>query len=147
MAGLSADGNSSQTAGRSPSPLSDVTVVIPVYNEERSLPLVLGDLPRVGRVIVVNNASTDASAAVAFACGATVVHELQRGYGAACSRGLSAIEELITAGETPPRVVVFLDGDYSDYPERLSELVEPIRAGRAAEKRHPLPLLLPRCLP
>ncbi len=115
----------------SPSELADVTVVIPAYNEQSSLPLVLRDLPEVGRVIVVDNASTDATAAVALAHGATVVDQPQRGYGAACLRGLAAIEELVAAGEEPPRVVAFADADYSDHPQLLGELVEPIRAGRA----------------
>lgn len=111
--------------------LNEVTVVIPAFNEEEALPLVLRDLPKVGRVIVVNNASTDATAAVAFADGATVVHEPQRGYGAACLRGLAAIRDLIGAGDDPPRVVVFLDADYSDHAELLPTLVEPIFTGRA----------------
>jgi glycosyltransferase involved in cell wall biosynthesis len=111
--------------------LDEVTVVIPALNEEGSLPLVLGELPEVRRVIVVNNGSSDATAAVAFACGATVVREPARGYGAACLRGLAAIRGLIDAGEPPPRVVVFLDADYSDHPELLPDLVEPIFSGRA----------------
>ena len=110
---------------------SRVTVVIPAFNEAQSLPLVLRDLPIVQRVIVVNNGSTDATAAVAFAHGATVVHEAKRGYGAACLRGLAAIAELIDAGEPPPQVVAFLDADYSDHPELLPSLVEPILSERA----------------
>ena len=111
--------------------LSEVTVVIPAFNEEQSLPLVLRDLPKVRRVIVVNNASTDATAAVAFAHGATVVDEPERGYGAACWRGLAAIRDLIGASDDPPRVVVFLDADYSDHAELLPKLVEPILTGQA----------------
>ncbi len=111
--------------------LHEVTVVIPAFNEQTSLPLVLRDLPRVGRAIVVNNASTDATAAVASAQGAMVVYEPARGYGAACLRGLAAIRALVEAGELPPRVVVFLDADYSDHPELLPTLVEPIFQGRA----------------
>lgn len=111
--------------------LAGVTLLIPALNEADSLPLVLRDLPRVQRVIVVNNGSTDATAAVAFAQGATVVHELQRGYGAACLRGLRAVGDLVDAGEPPPRVVAFLDADYSDSPELLPNLVEPILGGRA----------------
>ena len=114
-----------------PPMLKEVTVVIPALNEERSLPLVLRDLPTVGRVIVVDNGSTDATAAMASAHGAMVVHEPQRGYGAACLRGLAAIRELMDAGDAPPRVVVFLDADYSDHPELLPRLVEPILGGRA----------------
>lgn len=111
--------------------LADVTVVIPALNEASSLPLVLRDLPPVQRVIVVNNASTDGTAAVAFAHGATVVHEPRRGYGSACLRGLAAVSELIDAGETPPRVLAFLDADYSDHPELLPRLVDPISGGHA----------------
>ena len=112
-------------------PLTVVTVVIPAYNEEASLPLVLGDLPDVGRIIVVNNASTDATPTVASAGGAMVVDEPQRGYGAACLRGLAAIRQLVAAGEKPPEVVVFLDADYSDHADLLPELVGPIIAGEA----------------
>jgi len=111
--------------------LDHVTVVIPALNEEASLPLVLGDLPPVRRVIVVNNGSTDGTAAVAFAHGATVAHEPKRGYGAACLRGLAAVAELVDAGEPPPQVVVFLDADYSDHPELLPELTRPILDGQA----------------
>ncbi len=114
-----------------PPMLTEITVVIPALNEEGSLPLVLRDLPTVGRVIVVDNGSTDATAAMASAHGAMVVHEPQRGYGAACLRGLAAIRELMEAGEAAPRVVVFLDADYSDHPELLPRLVEPILGGRA----------------
>lgn len=111
--------------------LACVWVIIPVLNEEQSLPRVLADLPAVGRVIVVDNGSTDRTAAVAVAGGASVVHEPQRGYGAACLRGVAEIERAAAAGELTPRAVVFLDGDYSDYPERLPDLVSPILAGEA----------------
>ncbi len=113
------------------SELRHVTVVIPAYNEESSLPLVLGDLPRVGRVIVVNNGSSDGTVDAARKCGATVVDEPRRGYGSACLRGLSAIDEFIKDGDPPPSVVAFIDADYSDHPELLPGLVEPILNGRA----------------
>jgi glycosyltransferase involved in cell wall biosynthesis len=108
-----------------------VIVIIPALNEADSLPRVLGDLPEVRHAIVVNNGSTDATAAVASAHGAVVVDELERGYGAACLRGLAVVRELIDAGQSPPEVVVFLDADYSDHPELLPELVEPILGGQA----------------
>lgn len=111
--------------------LAGVTVVIPALNEEASLPLVLGDLPEVGRVIVVDNGSTDATAEVAVKQQATVVHEAERGYGAACLRGLRFIADDVRQGSAPPQVVVFVDADYSDHPDLLPELVRPIELGEA----------------
>lgn len=95
-------------------------VIIPVFNEEASLPSVLADIPTdlVDEVIVVDNGSTDGSASLARAHGATVVQEDQRGYGAACLRGIAA-----SVGH---EVLVFLDGDYSDYPEDMRELLAPV---------------------
>ncbi len=111
--------------------LADVWVVIPALNEERSIPLVLRDLPKVGRVIVVNNGSTDDTAKVASDAGATVVDEPQRGYGAACLRGLATIREEIDVGQGSPTIVVFVDADYSDHPDLLPQLVLPIFDGAA----------------
>jgi len=111
--------------------VSQVTVIIPALNEENSLPLVLRDLPPVGQVIVVDNGSTDATATVAERAGALVVVEPQRGYGSACLRGMAEIEDAACRGQPVPRVVVFLDADYSDHPELLPELVAPIFAGDA----------------
>jgi hypothetical protein len=100
--------------------------VILAYNEEKALPHVLAAVPRdrVSTVLVVDNASTDDTAAAARRGGATVVHEPRPGYGAACLRGIAAL---------PPGagIVVFLDGDYSDYPEDLPRLLDPIQAGAA----------------
>lgn len=102
-----------------------VAVVIPALNEAESLPFVLRDLPPVDRVVVADNGSTDATAAVARAAGADVVAEPARGYGRAVRAGLAAL----TAD--PPDVVVILDGDHADDPARLPDLVAPIAAGRA----------------
>jgi hypothetical protein len=101
-------------------------VIIPAYNEEESLPLVLGAIPGdlVVEIIVVDNASRDRTAEVARALGATVVREEKRGYGAACLRGIAA---LAAATEC----VVFLDADFSDHPEEMPALLAPIRAGEA----------------
>lgn len=106
--------------------LATVWVVIPALNEEQSIGLVLSDLPEVGRVIVVDNGSTDQTATAARQRGATVVSEPQRGYGAACLRGLAAIAEHTEQGNPAPRMVVFLDADYSDHPNWLPRLVAPI---------------------
>lgn len=108
-------------------PEAVVDVVIPALNEEKSLPLVLKDLPWEGlrQVVVADNGSSDRTAEVAREGGALVVREEQRGYGAAC---LKALELLRRA---PPEIVVFLDGDYSDYPEELPRVVAPIEAGDA----------------
>jgi glycosyltransferase involved in cell wall biosynthesis len=120
----------STTSIRLPTPrsLKSVWVIIPVYDEEDSLPLVLRDLPSVGQVIVVDNGSTDRSAERARQNGATVVREPRRGYGSACLAGLTAIQSRALSTE-PPEVVVFLDGDYSDHPDQLPELVQPILDG------------------
>src|SRR5208282_371853 len=90
-----------------------IAVLIPALNEEASLPLVLRDIPRqlVNDIIVVDNGSQDRTAEVARESGARVVHEPERGYGAACLRGLA---DLAQRPDGPPEIVVFLDGDYSD---------------------------------
>lgn len=110
-------------------PLSSqsVDVIIPALNEQDALPLVLRDIPRppVRRVIVADNGSTDRTAEVARKNGAEVVHEPERGYGAACLKALAHL------AADPPDIVVFLDGDYSDHPDELLSLIDPIRAGDA----------------
>ncbi len=111
--------------------LNEVTVIIPALNEEQALPLVLRDLPPLGRIIVVDNGSTDGTAELAARAGALVVREPRRGYGSACLRGLAEIEHRTAAGEPPPRVVVFVDADYSDHADLLPQLVAPIFEDRA----------------
>jgi glycosyltransferase involved in cell wall biosynthesis len=106
-----------------------IDVVIPALDEEAALARVLAALPRamLRRVVVVDNGSTDRTAAVASGAGAEVVREPRRGYGSACLAGLRALER----GTPQPDVVVFLDGDYSDHPEELPRVVEPIANGTA----------------
>jgi glycosyltransferase involved in cell wall biosynthesis len=101
-----------------------IDVVIPAYNEEKSIPKVLSEIPPdlVRNVIVANNASTDNTAAEARNAGAIVVDQPIRGYGNACLKGLSYID----AQEVEPDIVVFIDGDYSDYPEEMVDLIAPI---------------------
>lgn len=105
-----------------------VFVVIPALDEERSIGLVLSALPwaLLERVVVADNGSTDGTAAVAAAAGATVVEARRRGYGSACLAGLAALGDL-----APDDIVVFLDADFSDHPDELPLLLEPITAGRA----------------
>lgn len=97
-----------------------ISVIIPAYNEELSIGLVLKDLPqeKLHEIIVVDNRSTDKTAEVAEKNGARVVSEPRRGYGSACLKGISVLND--------PDIVVFLDGDYSDYPEEISLLISPI---------------------
>ncbi len=100
-----------------------IDVIIPAYNEVASIGLVLGDIPQLVReVIVVSNNSTDGTETVARQSGATVLKESRRGYGYACLKGMQYISEK----ESKPDIIVFLDGDYSDYPEQLTQLVAPI---------------------
>jgi glycosyltransferase involved in cell wall biosynthesis len=110
-----------------------VFVVVPALNEEAALPLVLAELPRerVNAIVVVDNGSTDRTAEVARAAGALVVHEPLRGYGRACLRGLRALRESPSGGLPDDAIVVFLDGDHSDFPADLPRLLEPIQSGRA----------------
>jgi glycosyltransferase involved in cell wall biosynthesis len=105
-----------------------IDVVIPAFNEESSLPLVLEAIPRppVSRVVVVDNNSSDDTAPVARRAGAQVVSERRPGYGRACLRGLEYLRL-----HHPPGIVVFLDADFSDHPEELPRLVAPILANRA----------------
>lgn len=100
-----------------------IDVIIPAFNEEQSIGKVVNDIPDwVRNIIVCNNASTDQTGDVAKAAGATVVDQPQAGYGSACLKG---IEYIMQANEDPD-VVVFVDGDYSDYPEQMGSLVRPI---------------------
>ena len=100
-----------------------IKVIIPAYNEADSIEKVIGDIPTlVSEIIVVSNNSSDATESIARAAGATVLKEERRGYGYACLKGMEYISEL----PSKPDIVVFLDGDYSDYPEQLVEIIKPI---------------------
>ncbi len=102
---------------------TDIRVIIPAFNEEASIGKVIAEIPAiVSEIIVVNNTSSDQTEAVAKKAGATVLKEEKMGYGYACLKGL----EYISRQETKPDIVVFLDGDYSDYPEELTKIVQPI---------------------
>ena len=100
-----------------------IKVIIPAFNEESSIDNVIREIPSVvDEIIVVNNGSTDTTAVVAKKAGATVLNEPQKGYGYACLKGIKYLENQ----EIKPEIVVFLDGDFSDYPEELIKLVAPI---------------------
>ena len=105
--------------------ISGISVIIPAFNEEFSIGSVLNSLPKekLNEIIVVNNGSTDKTSFVAKSHGARVVDEMIPGYGAACLKGISELDE--------PEIVVFLDGDYSDFPEEIESLVQPIEENRA----------------
>ncbi|MFT5141618.1 MAG: glycosyltransferase involved in cell wall biosynthesis [Rhodothermales bacterium] len=98
-------------------------VIIPALNEESSIGRVLEEIPSqlVSGVVVVDNGSTDQTAKRARALGATVVEEPERGYGAACLRGIQEAERLNAD------ILVFIDGDYSDFPAQMDRILTPIR--------------------
>lgn len=103
-------------------PAPKIGVIIPARNEEGSIAKVLRDIPAElsPRVVVVNNRSTDRTAEIARAHGAVVLDESRPGYGRVMLTGLEYF------AQHPVDVVVFLDGDYSDYPEEMGRLVRPI---------------------
>lgn len=100
-----------------------IKVIIPAYNEENSIANVIKDIPKiVDEIIVVNNNSTDNTTENAENAGATVLLETNKGYGYACLKGL----DYISKQTNKPDIIVFLDGDFSDYPEELTKLIQPI---------------------
>ena len=103
--------------------MSKIVVIIPAYNEENAIANVIKEIPDyVSEIIVVSNNSTDKTIDVAKNAGATVLSENQKGYGFACLKAM----QYLTTIDKKPDIVVFLDGDYSDYPEELTQIVEPI---------------------
>ena len=103
--------------------VSRISIIIPAYNEESSIGLVLDALPqeKIHEIIVVDNGSTDATARVAQEHGARVVKEPRKGYGSACLKGIDELDA--------PDIVVFIDGDFSDFPEEIVLLISPIETG------------------
>lgn len=101
-----------------------IGVVIPALNEQEAIARVISEIPGwVDEIIVADNGSTDNTAKLAEECGARVVCVSRRGYGSACQAGIEALNG--------SRIVVFLDGDHSDFPEEMGSLVDPIAAGEA----------------
>ena len=98
-----------------------IVVIIPALNEENSISKVVNSIPNiVDEIIVINNGSDDSTAIKASISGAKVIHEYRKGYGYACLKGIDYLNK------NPPDIVVFLDGDYSDYPEDLEAIIKPI---------------------
>lgn len=103
--------------------MENIKVIIPAHNEADSIGEVIKDIPKsVSEIIVVNNNSSDQTEAKAKAAGATVLREERKGYGYACLKGMDYIAKQSIA----PNIIVFIDGDYSDYPEDLNKVVAPI---------------------
>ena len=100
-----------------------IKVLIPAFNEEDSIAKVIKEIPKlVDEIIVINNNSTDDTVKKAINAGATVLTETKKVYGFACLKGIHYIKNQINK----PSIVVFLDGDYSDFPEQLHEIIKPI---------------------
>lgn len=100
-----------------------IKVIIPAINEESSIAKVIAEIPaNISEIIVVDNGSVDKTAEVAKNAGATLLSEPEIGYGNACLRGM----QYVAAFDTPPDIIVFLDGDYSDYPSEMTNLIAPI---------------------
>ena len=106
-----------------------IDVIIPAYNEEQSIGLVLDEIPKswVRNVVVANNNSSDRTGEVAEKHGAIVVFQPEPGYGNACLKAM----DFIAQQEVKPDIIVFLDGDHSDYPEELPDVLAPILDGNA----------------
>ena len=104
-------------------------VVIPAFNEEQSIPLVLADIPAhiVRHVVVCDNTSTDGTGKVARDSGAIVVREDEKGYGAACLKAIDKCRHFQPRAD----ILAFMDADYSDHPEELPKVLDPIIKGEA----------------
>ncbi len=104
---------------------NSVYVIIPAFNESESIGKVISDIPDlVSEIIVVDNASTDNTGQLAKEKGATVLRENRKGYGYSCLKGIDYIHEKARDED----IIVFLDGDYSDFPGEIEMLIAPIRS-------------------
>lgn len=102
----------------------NIVVIIPAFNEENSVGNVLREIPKdlVSEIVVVNNNSNDKTKINAQKGGATVLDEKRQGYGYACLKGIAYVKEK----KSNPDIIVFIDADYSDYPEEMKDLIRPI---------------------
>lgn len=107
----------------------NIYVIIPAYNEEKSIGKVIADIPDglVSEVIVCNNNSKDNTAAFASDAGATVLLEAKSGYGNACLKGINYLKNKALNND----IIVFMDGDYSDYPEDIIKIIAPLQSQTA----------------
>jgi len=104
-----------------------IKVIIPAFNEEKSIAKVIAEIPDfVEEIVVVNNNSTDQTAQVATKAGANVLTEKSKGYGYACLKGI----DYLSQKDKTPDILVFLDGDFSDFPQELTKIIQPIIDGR-----------------
>ena len=104
-----------------------IKVIIPAFNEEKSIAKVIAEIPDfVEEIVVVNNNSTDQTAQVATKAGASVLTEKSKGYGYACLKGI----DYLSQKDKTPDILVFLDGDFSDFPQELTKIIQPIIDGR-----------------
>ncbi|MBK7694851.1 MAG: glycosyltransferase family 2 protein [Saprospiraceae bacterium] len=108
-----------------------IDVITPALNEEKAIASVIKDVPSnlVRYFIVCDNGSKDRTIEIARSLGAVVVSEPERGYGAACLKGIEFLNNLPVTEQ--PDIVVFIDADYSDYPEEIPELIRPILENKA----------------
>ena len=105
-----------------------IKVIIPAFNEEKAIAKVINEIPKfVNEIIVISNNSTDKTIEIATKAGATVLTENKKGYGHACLKGM----DYIANKPEKPTIIVFLDGDYSDFPEELIKIVAPIKNNEA----------------
>ncbi|MEQ8241343.1 MAG: glycosyltransferase family 2 protein [Cyclobacteriaceae bacterium] len=102
----------------------DIRVIIPAFNEQNAVSLVVEEIPKelVNEIIVIDNGSNDNTYEQAKKAGATALKETRRGYGQACLKGMDYISD----GGSKPDIIVFLDGDHSDYPSQMGDLIKPI---------------------
>ncbi|MBK9270095.1 MAG: glycosyltransferase family 2 protein [Saprospiraceae bacterium] len=108
-----------------------VDLITPALNEEKAIGLVIEDIPKqtIRHILVCDNGSTDQTREIAASKGAIVLTELERGYGAACLKGMQWIAALPL--EDQPEIIVFIDSDYSDFPDEIPDLIQPIVENKA----------------
>lgn len=105
-----------------------IKVIIPAFNEEKSIAKVIAEIPDlVEEIVVVNNNSTDQTVQVSTKAGATVITEKSKGYGYACLKGI----DYLSQEDKTPEILVFLDGDFSDFPQELTKVIQPILDNKA----------------